>query len=188
LLNLSSIPESKFTSHLRDYLALGCQKQVDKRYKCLQRTRWFDVPSIWNSEGFFFKRSDKYPKMLVNKCNVYITDSGYRIKMKKMYNIENLTYSFYNTFTLLMAEIMGRSYGGGVLELTPNEFKSLPVIYFDEMIDFNKFSTMFSNKKDIVDILMKNDEIILKNKLKLTDKEICSIQNAYLKLKNRRGA
>ena len=56
------------------------------------------------------------------------------------------------------------------------------------MIDFNKFSTMFSNKKDIVDILMKNDEIILKNKLKLTDKEICSIQNAYLKLKNRRGA
>jgi len=89
---------------------------------------------------------------------------------------------------LLMAEIMGRSYGGGVLELTPNEFKSLPVIYFDEMIDFNKFSTMFSNKKDIVDILMKNDEIILKNKLKLTDKEICSIQNAYLKLKNRRGA
>ena len=75
--------------------------------------------------------------------------------MKKMYNIENLTYSFYNTFTLLMAEIMGRSYGGGVLELTPNEFKSLPVIYFDEMIDFNKFSTMFSNKKDIVDILMR---------------------------------
>ena len=188
LLNLSSVPESKFSSYLRDYLNIGYQKQIDKRYKCLQRTRWFDVPSIWNSEGFFFKRSDKYPKMLVNQCNVYITDSGYRIKMKKMYNIENLTFSFYNTFTLLMAEIMGRSYGGGVLELTPNEFKSLPIVYFDEVIDFNKFSVMFSNKKDIVDILKKNDEIILKNRLKLTDKEVCCIQNAYLKLKNRRGA
>lgn len=188
LLNLSSVPESKFSLYLRDYLNIGYQKQIDKRYKCLQRTRWFDVPSIWSSEGFFFKRSDKYPKMLVNQCNVYITDSGYRIKMKKMYHIENLTFSFYNTFTLLMAEIMGRSYGGGVLELTPNEFKSLPIVYFDEVIDFNKFSVMFSNKKDIVDILKKNDEIILKNRLKLTDKEVCCIQNAYLKLKNRRGA
>lgn len=187
LLNLSSVPESKFSSYLRDYLNIGYQKQIDKRYKCLQRTRWFDVPSIWNSEGFFFKRSDKYPKMLVNQCNVYITDSGYRIKMKKMYNIENLTFSFYNTFTLLMAEIMGRSYGGGVLELTPNEFKSLPIVYFDEVIDFNKFSEMFSNKEDIVDILKKNDEIILKNRLKLTDKEIFLLQQAYNKLKSRRG-
>ena len=187
LLNLSSISEDKFSSHLWDYLSLGCQKQINKRYKCLQRNRWFDVPSIWNSEGFFFKRSDKYPKMLVNQCNVYITDSGYRIKMKKKYNIEKLTYSFYNTFTLLMAEIMGRSYGGGVLELTPNEFKSLPIVYFDEKIDFNSFSMFFSNKKDIVDILRKNDEIILKKKLKLTDKEISCIQNAYVKLKNRRG-
>lgn len=186
LLNLSSVPENEFSSNLRDYLNLGLQKEIDKRYKCLQRTRWFDVPSIWNSEGFFFKRSDKYPKILVNKYNVYITDSGYRIRMKEMYHIENLTYSFYNTFTLLMAELMGRSYGGGVLELTPNEFKSLPIIYFDEIIDFKKFSKLFSNKKDIVDILKINDEIILKNKLKLTDEEIHLLRQAYDKIKKRR--
>lgn len=186
LLDLSNIPEQNFTLGLQNYLQQGLQQNIDKRYKCLQRTRWYDVPAIWNSEGFFFKRSDKYPKMLVNESNVYITDSAYRIKMKKTYTIKNLTYCFYNTYTLLMAEIMGRSYGGGVLELTPNEFKSLPIIYWDGKINFNKFSRQFSEKKDIVDILQKNDEVILKNKLNLTQKEITLLQQAYKRLKERR--
>lgn len=186
LLDLSSIPEQDFNPGLKNYLQLGVQQEINKRYKCKQRERWYDIPSIWSSEGFFFKRADKYPKMLVNTCGVYVTDSAYRIKMKKNYSIKNLVYSFYNTYTLLMAEIMGRSYGGGVLELTPNEFKSLPIIYIEGEINFNKFSCLFNAKNDINDILQKNDEIILKSKLDLTVEEIKILHNAYDKIKKRR--
>ena len=186
LLNLSGVSEKNFSSSLKEYLQQGVNKEINKRYKCIRRQRWYDVPSIWYSEGFFFKRSDKYPKMLVNDCNIYVTDSAYRVQMKDGYNIKQLTYSFYNTFTLLMAEIMGRSYGGGVLELTPNEFKNLPLVYINEKINFSKFSKQFSEKKDITDILQKNDEYILKKVLKLTEKEILLLQTAYDRIRKRR--
>ena len=40
--------------------------------------------------------------------------------------MRGICYSFYNSLTLLYAEIAGRFYGGGVLELSPKEFRSLP--------------------------------------------------------------
>jgi hypothetical protein len=42
--------------------------------------------------------------------------------------------------TLLFSEIEGRFYGGGVLELTPSEFRSLPLYYLEPTPkDFLKF-------------------------------------------------
>jgi adenine-specific DNA-methyltransferase len=49
--------------------------------------------------------------------------------MKEDYDLNSLIFSFYNTLTLLMSEIEGRYYGGGVLELIPSEFKKLPIPY-----------------------------------------------------------
>ena len=43
--------------------------------------------------------------------------------------MRGICYSFYNSLTLLMSEIEGRFYGGGVLELTPSEFRRLPIYY-----------------------------------------------------------
>jgi hypothetical protein len=81
--------------------------------------------------GFFFKRSDGYPRICVNEADVYITDTAYGVHPKEGYTIRGICFSFYNSLTILFAEIYGRFYGGGVLELSPNELKNLPMVYYE---------------------------------------------------------
>lgn len=50
---------------------------------------------------------------------------------------EAFAASFHNSFTLLWAEIEGRSFGGGVLELVPSEVGRLKVFAPLAMADFD---------------------------------------------------
>ena len=185
LLDLNKISEDDFTIGLKNYLKIGEQQDIPERFKCKIRERWFDIPSIWKSEGFFFKRGHQYPKLLTNKADVYVTDSAYRIKMKQG-SIENFTVSFYNSLTLLFAELSGRYYGGGVLELTPNEFKSLPIPkYTVNPEEYKEFVTLFKNKSSIEDLLLKNDFKILAS-TGLSEMEIVEVHELYKTVKRRR--
>ena len=147
--------------------------KINKRYKASLRNAWYEVPNIGTPpEAFFFKRCNEYPKLIKNNANVLSTDSAYTISMNEDYDINNLIFSFYNSLTLSFAELNGRYYGGGVLELTPNEFKNLPVPYLDvKVIDFNSFVKDFKNKTSINDICKRNDTIILKSIDKNLDSE-----------------
>lgn len=170
---------------LKDYLNHGLKLNINNTYKCKLRGRWHDVPGIKKGEGFFFKRSHDYPKCIKNSADVYVTDSAYQITTYLGFNIESLVYSFYNSLTLLAAEMQGRYYGGGVLELTPNEFKNLPIPYC-ECDNFEAFSNNFDLKKSIDDILAVQDEIILVGELGFSRDQVARIQASYKKMKSRR--
>lgn len=177
--------ESEFTEGLESYLNKGKLLRIPIRYKCKLRRRWHDVPGIKKGDGFFFKRSHDYPKCIKNSANVYVTDSAYQIVMKESYAINNFIFSFYNSLTLLAAEMQGRYYGGGVLELTPNEFKQLPIPYC-RCDYFEAFSKSFETKESIDDILIHNDEAILVQGLGLSKEVVTRIQASYKKMKSRR--
>jgi adenine-specific DNA-methyltransferase len=152
-------------SKLWNYIKIGEDRKIDKRFKTSIREKWYQVPNIGiPPEAFFFKRCNKYPKIIKNSAKVLATDSAYVITMNENYKIENLIYSFYNSLTLSFAELNGRYYGGGVLELTPNEFKQLPVPYLSiDKSKFNKFVNEFKVKNSIKDICKENDRVILKS-------------------------
>ena len=139
----------KIHPELQKLLEIGETNEINKRYKCSIRDNWYSVPNIYPpSEAWIFKRSHLYPKLIVNSAGIRTTDAAYIITTKNGYNIESFIYSFYNTITLIFAELTGRKYGGGVLELTPNEFKNLPIPYLDiNLITFKKFNVSF-NKID----------------------------------------
>ena len=87
---------------------------------------------------------------------------------------------------IAFAELNGRYYGGGVLELTPSEFKSLPIPYTEiGMSDFKKFEVKFKTKKCIDEILTINDLEIL-NSINLNKDEIQKVQRIKKKLVNKR--
>jgi len=157
---------------LSEYLTLGVKRKIPERYKCSIRNNWYVIPNISTKpEAFFFKRSHHYPKLLKNNSSAFVTDSAYKVHMKEGYDLNSFIYSFYNSLTLIFSEIEGRYYGGGVLELTPSEFKKLPIPYI--LIDnnqFKDFTTRFENKMNIDDILAQNDFEILNTTLRL-DKE-----------------
>lgn len=164
-----NLPKAELNQKIINYLNRGEEKKEDgsgelhKRYKMTLRNNWHHVPSTWLSEGLFVKRCHKYPKMFVNEANSLATDSFYRIITKDLYNIRNLVFSFYNSLTFVLAELEGRFYGGGVLELTPNEFKDMSIPYCDNISDeqFNTLDEMLRNDVDIKDILSFTNSILI---------------------------
>jgi adenine-specific DNA-methyltransferase len=179
LLSLDKNSVIRENAKIWHYLQIGKDNKIDKRYKSKIRTKWYEIPNIGiPTEGMFFKRCNEYPKLIKNEANVLATDSAYLISMNDQYKIENLIYSFYNSLTLAFSELYGRYYGGGVLELTPNEFKNLPIPYLEiAAMDFNSFAKDFKNMTSIKDICKRNDTIILKSIDSNLDKD--SIEKIY---------
>ncbi|CEG25311.1 Eco57I restriction-modification methylase domain-containing protein [Bacillus sp. B-jedd] len=176
-----------YQGQLRKYLEVGLKKEIHLRYKSKNRFPWFKVPYLEAPEGIFFKRSHLYPKIIVNSANVLTTDNGYRITMKEGYRIHSLVFSFYNSFTLLMSELEGRYYGGGVLELTPNEFKRLPLPYCEiGEEEFTHLDNLFKEGRSIEEILDYTDNIILMQHYGVGNDELIYIRNLRNKLMRRR--
>lgn len=179
--------EKNTNENVEDYLQALIEKGITERYKFKKRNIWYIIPSVWQSEGFFFKRSHLYPKVIINTANVSVTDTAYRIKMKENFNINSFTFSFYNSLTLVFAEMYGRFYGGGVLELTPNEFKKLPIPYLEvSPKQLNELDEMFRSGKDFNSILDYTNNIVLRKGLGFSDYEIELLDSTRLLLINRR--
>ncbi|ATH70839.1 Eco57I restriction-modification methylase domain-containing protein [Bacillus altitudinis] len=176
-----------YPEFVKKYLEQGITQNIHKRYKCRKRNKWYEVPVLNAAEAIFFKRSGKFPKLIVNDAKILNTDTGYRIFMKDGYDVKSFVYSFYNSFTLLMSEIYGRFYGGGVLELTPNEFKRLPIPYIQiSNSHFDKLDELFKKQTPIEEILEYTDKKILIEAFKLDEKEIEYIRKIKTKLMKRR--
>lgn len=187
-LNFPDKPKSELPKEQLKYLE-ECEKdEIHLRYKMRLRDNWYAVPSVWSSEAFFTKRSNVYPRIIVNEADAYVTDAFYRIRMKDDFNEVNLSFSFNNTFTFIYSELMGRYYGGGVLELTPNEFKDLPIPYLSGNIKrkFNKLDRLIRSGHKPGEVLDYSDAVILKEGYGLSAGDIKKLRNIYRKLLVRR--
>lgn len=184
LIFINSDNDKSLSKLNQSYLSLEETKELQERYKLRIREFWYQIPNVSKPpEGLFFKRSHNYPKLLKNEAQVLSTDAAYYVDMKEKFEINNLVYSFYNSFTLAMAELTGRYYGGGVLELVPSEFKSLSIPYTSiKEKKFGEFVEVFENKKDIEEILSFNDFKILNTSIGLTEEEILKVQEIRRKL------
>lgn len=123
LLDFSLAP---LTDAARDYLAEGEASGLPDRFKCRIRTPWYAVPVVPAGEVVLPKRADVHHRMSLNLAGAHSTDTLYRGVMRKA-AARDLVASFHNCLTALGAELEGRSYGGGVLELVPSEVARLPV-------------------------------------------------------------
>lgn len=108
----------------RKYIQQGEGENLHTRYKCRIRHPWYSVPSVYSTEVGMLKRSHTTPRLILNKLRAFTTDTAYRIQAKEG-TAEQLVYGFLNGLTALSAELEGRHYGGGVLELVPSEIEKL---------------------------------------------------------------
>ncbi|MGA3178829.1 MAG: N-6 DNA methylase [Verrucomicrobiota bacterium] len=116
-------------ANVHSYLDSGLAQKLHTRYKCRVRTPWYRVPSVYVVPVGMLKRAHNIPRLILNKAGAYTTDTAYRIKPLRS-SAESLVFSFVNSLTCLTAELEGRHYGGGVLELVPSEIERLllPVV------------------------------------------------------------
>lgn len=109
----------------RAYIEAGEDDSLHTRYKCRIRSPWFSVPSVYSTEIGMLKRSHDLPRLILNKVGAYTTDTAYRIRVLNGTSPEKLVACFINGLTALSAELEGRHYGGGVLELVPSEIEKM---------------------------------------------------------------
>lgn len=169
------------------YITNGESLDIHKGYKTGLRDDWFVVPSLKISDALFIRRNNRYPRLIINEANAYTTDTMHRVFLRPGTNLKALTASYYNSLSLAFTEVCGRSHGGGVLELMPNEAERvlLPYNLKNEGL-LEEIDNLIRSKTDIETILNITNQIILKNHYGLTEKEIQMAHNIWRKLSYRR--
>jgi adenine-specific DNA methylase len=171
----------------RDYISWGEEAEINKGYKCRIREEWQIVPSQRISDALFIRRNNKYPKFIINEAKAFTTDTMHRVTIKENVKIKALTASYYNSLSFAFAEICGRSHGGGVLELMPNEVERILLPYNENNAELLPvIDKMIREKKDISELLKITNEKILKENYGLTDAEIELADGIWKRLSKRR--
>ena len=177
--------DSLVSDALKKYIKIGETKKYHKSYKCSTHKPWYNVPIIEKGDLLFFKRYHVLPRLVVNNANVYTTDISYNIRLKEKYEKCSFAFCFYNSLTLTMCEYYGRFYGGGVCELIPTEFKSLPIPYtIVDLKSIKKLDYMIKNNFSVEEITNFVDNLVLKEIL--SDEEIANLHIIRSRLISRR--
>jgi adenine-specific DNA methylase len=169
------------------YIQQGELNGIHNGYKTSIRDDWFVVPSLKISDALFIRRNNLYPRLIINQAGAYTTDTMHRVFLRPGVNIQALTASYYNSLSLAFTEVTGRSHGGGVLELMPNEAEKILLPYHEVnaalLPDIDK---LIREKSNIEEVLKITNPIILKEHFGLTQNEIDLAHNIWKKLSARR--
>lgn len=169
------------------YIKKGEDLGIHQGYKCRIRDEWQIVPSTKVSDALFIRRNNLYPRLIVNQAKAFTTDTMHRVWMKSGCDVRSFVASYYNSISLAFAEVSGRSHGGGVLELMPNEAESILLPYKNNNAELLNFiDESLRNNRNIDEILLYTNEKILKENYGFTEYEIKIADNIRKKLSYRR--
>ena len=187
LVNLKDCNGTQGLDGLHEYITAGEEQNLTERFKLRNRDPWYAVPRTSIGQGFIFKRAHNFHQVYINEAKALTTDAAYQIHMKDNHSIKHLSFSFHNSLTAAYAEAYGRFYGGGVLELTPKEFRALPICYMvPDADDFAQYIKCFPKQDDFSDNQFKFGDRWLKKTLRLTSDEMVLIQQALKTLRGHR--
>lgn len=108
------------------YIQDGEESGVRTGYKTRIRKPWWSVPSIAVPDGFMLRQISTIPRIFANETRATSTDTVHRVFLENSrLSAAQLATASLNTVTCALAEVFGRSYGGGILELEPSECVNL---------------------------------------------------------------
>lgn len=94
---------------------------------------------------------------------------------------------YYNSLSFTFAEILGRNFGGGCLELMPSEVGGIYLPYrVEHEVLFAKIDKMLRNKQTADEILDYTDRIILHEGMGLSMEEVQMARSIWHKIMGRR--
>lgn len=117
-------PSSNPAPATLQYIAWGHATGVDTGYKCRTRTPWWRVPVLAAPDLFLTYMNADTARLTTNTASVRHLNSIHGVYLTDEHKDlarELLPVASLNSMTLLSAEIVGRSYGGGILKIEPRE-------------------------------------------------------------------
>jgi adenine-specific DNA methylase len=167
------------------YIRAGEEQGLHRRYKCRIRSPWYNVPSVHAAPVAMLKRAHHFPRLILNTAKAFTTDTAYRIVPHKKRALD-LVVGFVNSLTALSAELEGRHYGGGVLELVPSEIERLlvPAIR-GSAADLRQLDSAVKSKVSAEELLARQDRLVL-GPLGIQERECDVLRGAWRRLRTRR--
>jgi adenine-specific DNA-methyltransferase len=185
LLNVSASAKDELSHALRLYIKDGEAKEYHKGYKCSIRDPWYAVPSVWVPDAFMFRQIYNYPRIVLNNSGATSTDTIHRLTCKS-HKPERVIANTYTWLTAASAEIEGRSYGGGVLELEPTEAERLLVpAKLNGAMPMSECDRL-TRADRLDDVLEENARVVLRKHMGLTVSECHALKDIWVKMRDRR--
>jgi adenine-specific DNA-methyltransferase len=186
------------SSAAKAFVKAGEDEGVPEAYKCRIRRPWWRVPLVPAPDLFFTYMNHDAPRLVANGAGARHLNSVHGLRLQdetRALGLELLPLAMLNSVTLLGAELVGRSYGGGILKMEPKEADRLPVPSVD-LIGSMEFalralrddaSRLLLERRlnEVVDLV---DNLLLVGRLKLSPTELRRLQQARLELFGRRTA
>ena len=176
---------------VRPYLERGRKEGIADRYKCRTRDPWWSVPlpKIGTPDLLLTYCANQHPRLAVNEARVIQTNTIHGVALKDPGAAPTLAASFYNSLTLLSAELVGRSYGGGVLKLEPTEAEAvlIPPLIGDMKRNLPEVDELVrgGNVEELLDHV---DRRVLGRGLGLSSEQIAALRSGAERLRARRKA
>ena len=188
--------EAKSYEHspaVAELIATGEAAGFHERYKCRIRSPWWELPASQVGgpppQLFLTYMANVAPRLVVNDAQALSTNTVHGVRLTNGTNPSALAAAFYSSLTMLSAELVGRSYGGGVLKLEPTEAERLVL---------PRPSPHHGRLLDVVDDLLRArrydelqttvDHAILRDDLGISSEQIGALRTAAACLRDRRLA
>lgn len=175
------------------HLSRGEADGIPERYKCRVRTPWHAVPLPKHGvpDLFLTYCAAEFPRISANEAGALHTNTLHGVTLREGTGVDAaaLAFAFYSSLTLLSAELVGRSYGGGVLKLEPTEAEALliPSVLPFGPADLSRMDGLVRARKleEILDLV---DALVLVDGLGLTWQEVFTLRAGGERLRSRRRA
>jgi adenine-specific DNA-methyltransferase len=178
------------------YIGQGEREGVHKAYKCKVRSPWWRVPLVSRPDFLFTYMNHDRTRLIRNSADVHLLNSLYGVQLndaRRSLGQEFLAMASLNSVTMLGAEIVGRSYGGGMLKHEPTEVDQLPLPSIGILQKVASRLRMLQSqvgaqlrRNEIAPAIEIIDRVILKDHLSLTDGQIQAVRHARETLLQRR--
>lgn len=190
-------PTSEPSPEACNYIAAGEAAGVHEAYKCRVRSPWWQVPRVDAPDLFFTYMNADTPRMVANDAGVGYLNSVHGVRLHPGFRRLGralLPFASINSLTILGAELVGRSYGGGILKLEPKEADLLPVpsrdlvsMVADRVKALQPHIAQQLRAGDVLDAAATVDRVVLREGAGLRPSELVELREARALMFGRRA-
>jgi adenine-specific DNA-methyltransferase len=180
----------------RVYIAAGERDGINETYKCRMRNTWWRVPLLKPADLLITCMNADTARITTNSSGARHLNSVHGIYLRDEHRElgrELLPIASLNTVTLLGAETVGRTYGGGILKLEPREAGLLPVprvalvaqvAHHLRRVREQVLGHLTAGR--LLDAVAAVDDILLRKGLGMTEADLATLRRAHEALVIRR--
>jgi adenine-specific DNA-methyltransferase len=180
------------------YIRKGEKEKVHTAYKCRVRSPWWRVPVVPTPHLFLTYMNHDTPRLVANPDGFGFLNSIHGVGLhpdRVEIGSEVLPVAALNSLTLLAAELVGRSYGGGMLKIEPKEADQLAVpsapllqASREDLLDLRPQLSEALRGGDLPGAVQLVDRVLLLQHAGFQERDLTTLQKAREHLFSRRAA